>query len=241
MAQAISLSFFRFDRPRTKHWALWQMPLAMPPLSRLPGIGFYKTLGSGVGESFRPWPNFGVYAVLATWPSLEQARAQVAEADVYCRYRERAVEDFTVYLAAVSVRGAWAGCAPFEAQDSLDLTPPIAVLTRASIRPHKVLAFWRGAPDIDTQTAREPALLFKRGLGELPWVRQVTFSIWRDLESMKTFAYRHPFHRKAAQRARQGGWFSEELFARFRVLGAEGRWEGRAPLAALEDSLAPVG
>jgi spheroidene monooxygenase len=33
---------------------------------------------------------------------------------------------------------------------------------------------------------------------------------------------------------REGGWFREELYARFRILGDTGTWEGRPPLAQLE-------
>ena len=229
--QTISLSFYRFTRPGAMHWALWQMPLAMPKLRRLPGAGFVKTLGSGIGQSFIPVPNFAVYAVLVTWPSLEAAREQVATGAIYGRYREQAAEDFHVYLSTVSVRGQWDGAEPFERIQGLEPEPPYAILTRASIRPHKAPAFWRDAPRIDAQTAREPGILFKRGLGELPWIRQVTFSIWTDMEAMREFAYRHPFHRDAARHARERSWFSEELFARFRVLAAEGSWEGRNPLA----------
>ncbi len=230
--QTVSISFFRFERPGAMHWALWMMPLAMPRLRRLPNIGFFKTLGTGGGESFRPRPNLHVYAVLATWPSEEIARARIAEGEIFRRYRDQAAESWTVYLSAISVRGRWAGVAPFEIGEP-EPQMPIAVLTRASIKPWKALAFWKNAPDIDAQTAKEPALLFKMGMGELPWIRQATFSIWSDLEAMTTFAYRHPFHRDAARMALQRGWFSEELFARFRVLGAEGTWDGRAPLAGI--------
>jgi len=229
--QTVSISFFRFVRPGAMHWALWMMPLAMPRLRRLPDIGFVKTLGTGCGESFRPRPNLRIYAVLATWPSEAIARARLAEGEIYRRYRAQAAEHWTVYLSAISSRGRWAGVAPFEVADGPP-EMPIAVLTRASIKPWKVAAFWRNAPDIDAQTAREPCLLFKMGMGELPWIRQVTFSIWSDLGAMTTFAYRHPYHRDAARHARERAWFSEELFARFRVLGAEGSWGGRCPLAA---------
>jgi len=239
--QCASLSVFRFTRPGAMHWALWQMPLAMPKLRRLPGAGFVKTLGSGIGESFVPVPNFAVYGVLVTWPSVAQARRQVAEGAVFRRYREQAAEDFTVYLTPVSSRGLWAGQAPFTPPEGVRPEPPYAILTRASIRWWKAPAFWRHSPRIDRQTAAEPGILFKRGLGELPWIRQVTFSIWSDMEAMRDFAYRHPYHRDAARMAREGGWFSEELFARFNVAGADGSWEGRAPLdGALSRQVEPV-
>ncbi len=226
-----SISVFRFGGWADRAWAFAQMGLARRPLSRIPGVGFWKLFGTGGGESFRARPNLGVYAILATWADEASARAGVAEAGVFRGYRARAEEAFTVYLEATSVRGAWDGRQPFAPPPEPRRTGPLAILTRATIKPWKARAFWQGAPDIDAQTAREPAILFKRGMGEVPFLRQVTFSIWTDLGAMTEFAYRHPYHRDAARHALAEDWFSESLFARFAVLGAEGRWEGRAPLA----------
>lgn len=228
--QTVSLSVFRFEGLAPRLWAFGQMGWARRALARVPDIGFRKLFGTGSGESFRPRPNFGVYGILATWPSGAVARARHREEALFRRYRDHAAESYTVWMECVSVRGAWDGRAPFEKAEGGEPASPIGVLTRASIRPLKAPAFWRDAPDIDAQTAREPALLFKMGMGEVPWIRQVTFSIWSDAEAMKTFAYRHPFHRDAARHARERAWFSEELFARFRVTGAEGTWQGADPL-----------
>ena len=38
-------------------------------------------------------------------------------------------------------------------------------------------------------------------------------------------------HADAIRAVREGDWFAEELYARFRVTGAEGRWAGQAPLS----------
>ena len=72
-------------------------------------------------------------------------------------------------------------------------------------------------------------LQFKIGLGEVPWLHQVTFTIWENKAAMDAFAYRQ-WHGEAVQAVRAGGWFSEELFARFRVLQIDGKWEGVYPL-----------
>ena len=45
-------------------------------------------------------------------------------------------------------------------------------------------------------------------------------------------------HAKAIRAVREGGWFKEELYARFTVLGSAGTWEGRDPLAETERSAA---
>lgn len=235
--KAASLSFFRFEGPANKLWALAQMQFARRPLRAVPDIGFHKLLGSGTGEGFHPFPNFAVYAILATWPSLDIARARVAESAVYRRYRSHAVEDWTIFLAATQSRGRWDGSAPFAVSPASPASQAeaIAVLTRASVKPQHAISFWRRVPNISTAIRDQRQLLFKIGLGEVPWLHQVTFSVWRDRDAMEKFAYRG-FHADAIARVRAGGWFSEELFARFRVLDAKGQWDGTLPLSIASEA-----
>ncbi|MDF1750166.1 MAG: spheroidene monooxygenase [Alphaproteobacteria bacterium] len=207
------------------------MLAARRSLKALPGIGFHKLLGSGTREGFHPFPNFGVYGILATWPSLEDAQAQIESAPVFQRYRDHAVECCTVYLSSVRCRGQWAGVLPFDVGDQpLDTpTDSVAVLTRATIKPRHVIKFWSQVPNISTTIRHQDQLEFKIGLGEVPWLHQVTFTIWENKAAMDAFAYRQ-WHGEAVQAVRAGGWFSEELFARFRVLQLDGQWEGQHPL-----------
>ena len=85
------------------------MLLARFSLPRVPGLDFWKLLGSGIGEGFTPLPNTAVYAILATWPDRETAERQVRDAPVFRRYRQHASETWTVFLRPVSSRGAWSG------------------------------------------------------------------------------------------------------------------------------------
>ncbi|MFN8830394.1 MAG: spheroidene monooxygenase [Labrys sp. (in: a-proteobacteria)] len=228
--QAISLSVFRFDGFFPRMWAFSQMGLARAPLRRMTGIGFFKLFGTGSGEGFTPIPNLGVYAILATWPSLAEARAAVEEGRVFRRYRQHASEHCTVYLSAITSRGAWDGAPPFAVGKDPAPTGPIAVLTRATVKRRHLIGFWRHTPDISATVRDQDHLLFKIGLGEVPWLQQVTFSIWDDAEAMKAFAYRSAAHATAIRHVREGGYFKEELYARFRVLASDGRWQGHAVL-----------
>jgi spheroidene monooxygenase len=234
--QAISLSFFRFDGLWNRFWVLGQMGAARFPLKAMKEISFFKLFGSGTGEGFTPVPNFGVYAIMATWPDLDTARRRIADAPVFARYRKHASEHATVYLSAIASRGHWDGAPPFTIETAEAPLERMAVLTRATIKKRHVLAFWREQPDISTHVRAQTHLLFKIGLGEVPWFQQVTFSIWDDIEAMKAFAYKSPIHGEAIRRVRENGWFKEELYARFQLLGAEGRWEGRD----LADRLMPA-
>ena len=206
------------------------MALARLSLARLPGAQFWKLCGSGTGEGFTPIPNTQVWAILTVWEDEASARAGVESASVYRRWRRHAAEEWTVYLSATSARGAWSGSAPFVAADA-PATGPIAVLTRATLKARALPRFWGRVPGIEAVIGGDPNVMFKIGIGEVPWLHQVTFSIWPDVASMAEFARRDGPHAHAIRAVREGNWFKEELYARFRVLGDEGAWGGSSPLA----------
>ncbi|MEM6665348.1 MAG: spheroidene monooxygenase [Pseudomonadota bacterium] len=230
--QAVSLSYFRFDGAAARAWAFSQMPLARRPLRALPAIGFIKQFGTGTREGFHPVPNLGVYAIMAAWPSLDHARAQVNDSSVFQRYRDHASENFNVYIRAISARGEWDATQPFAVENASETPLPMAVLTRATVKPRHVIPFWTRTPNIEADVRDQTHLLFKCGMGEVPWFQQVTFSIWDDVAAMKAFAFaKTGFHSQAVKNVRENGWFKEELYARFRVLAHDGTWEARDPLA----------
>lgn len=232
LIQTVSLSLFRFDGILNRGWVLGQMGLARLSFMRMRDVMFWKLCGSGTGEGFTPRPNLGVWAILAVWPDEQTARQHTRDAGVYNRWRGRAGESWTIYLAATSARGAWAGRAPF----AVSTTPhgPLAVLTRATIRPGRLLRFWDRVPDISAVIGADPNVAFKIGIGEVPMLHQITFSLWPDPASMAAFARGTGPHGQAIQAVRDGNWFAEELYARFRILGAIGTWGGDNPLNRLE-------
>lgn len=232
MTQTVSLSIFRFPGLVGRLWAFGQMALARRPLSRTPDIGFWKLCGSGIGEGFTPVPNTAVWAILATWPDAETARARVGSAPVFARYHARAAESWTVFLTPVSARGHWSGTAPFQATTVPD-SGPLAALTRATIKPRNAVRFWRRVPRISDVIGRDPNVAFKIGIGEVPWLHQVTFSIWPDARAMADFARTGP-HAEAIRAVHDEGWFSEDLYARFAIQSDTGTWNGASPLAKLE-------
>lgn len=227
--QVVTLSFYRFDSLGARVWAFAMMGLARRPMARTPGIGFWKLCGSGTGEGFTPRPNFGVYAILATWPDAETAKRETARG-VFARYRTKAAEDWTVYMSPTSARGDWAGVQPFMPDDT-PISGPIAALTRASVKPGMARRFWGRVPNISAVIGADPSVLFKLGIGEKPLVHQVTFSIWPDAAAMNNFARTGP-HADAIKAVRSDGWFSEELYARFALVSDRGTWGGESPLLA---------
>lgn len=231
----VTLSFFRFAGPLARAWALGMMGAARVSLPRVPGIGFWKLCGSGTGEGFTPLPNTAVYAILASWPDEETARQQTENAAVFQRYKRRSDENWTVFLETSSARGNWSGRAPF-CPTGRRPTGPLAALTRATIRPGVAMKFWRRVPDISRMIGADRNVAFKIGIGEVPLLHQVTFSIWPDAAAMAGFARENGPHAAAIRAVRDGNWFSEELYARFAILGDAGTWDGTSPLRNLDIS-----
>jgi spheroidene monooxygenase len=241
-----TLSFFRFDSFAARLWVIGQMALSRVALRREKRALFWKLCGSGTGQGFTPRPNWAVWSILAVWPDEATARARVRDNAVWGRWRGHASESYTVFLDPVSSRGSWAGVNPFLPAPRAAGLPPgtdaraLASLTRATIRPMRALRFWARVPDISAVIGDDPNVAFKIGIGELPLLHQVTFSIWPDATAMAHFARGNGPHGRAIAAVREGNWFSEELYARFAVLGSEGAWNGTDPLAPRAQQKVPA-
>ncbi|MEM6441543.1 MAG: spheroidene monooxygenase [Pseudomonadota bacterium] len=226
-AQCVSLSFFRYESLARRVWVFGRMGFDRGPLARTPGIGFAKLMGTGTGMGFRPKPDWGVWTILAVWPDAGTAREAVETGDVWRRRRARADESCTIFMEPLSARGEWAGEAPFRPRaEARRDGEPLAVLTRATIKARRAVRFWAEVPDVEDDLSRCRSLLFQKGMGEVPWLHQVTFSVWRDAAEMARFAHDAGAHRSAVKAAYGGEWFTESLFARFAVTGTSGRWQG---------------
>ena len=210
------------------------MGAARRQLSRIEDLEFWKLCGSGIGEGFTPAFTSGVFAILCVWPREQSARKKIGNEELFERYRSHASESWTIFLTPISVRGAWSGSTPF-AVSSKPSSGPLAVLTRATLRPRNVLGFWKYEPAISDVIGTDPNVVFKIGIGEIPYFQQVTFSVWPNVESMAAFA-RKPDgpHARAICAVRRGDWFREELYARFRILGDSGSWCGTSPISSLD-------
>lgn len=213
-------------------WALGQMATAPPQLRRVAGLRFCQLLGSGAANGFGFWPNLQRYGLLATWDDQAAAAAFFASHSVWAAYQRRSTETWTAELAPLQAHGAWNGTNPFgeTVGPPAPADGPVAVLTRASIRLRRAPRFWRYVEPTSRALAGAEGLRLAIGLGELPLVRQATISIWESVAAMQQYAYRDARHREVIQLTRREGWYSEELFARFRVLSSQGTVDGKNPL-----------
>lgn len=231
-SQIVTVSFFRYLGPAARWWAFQQMGLAPAKLQTEPGLQFVKMLGSGNGNGFSIWPNFGVYGLLGVWTDEAAARQFFAHSPQFANFRAKAAEIWTTYLRTAVVHGQWDGGEPFAVTTSYQDDLPVAVLTRATIRLNRLWHFWRFVPRVSKAmwSNHQDGLLFSVGIGELPLIQQATFSLWSDSKKMKSYAYQSAFHREVIQQTRALNWYKEELFARFHPFASEGQWNGKTIL-----------
>ncbi|GAB3814209.1 hypothetical protein GCM10028895_07090 [Pontibacter rugosus] len=212
-------------------WGLAQMGTSPPKLEKVPGLLFYKLLGSGQGKGFSIKPNFWRYGLMCTWESETAADSFFQESELIQTYKKRTDEVWTVKLLPYQQHGQWDGKSPFTPTlENKYSSGPIAVLTRASINWRALPSFWRFVPKTSEGLEDAKGLICSIGLGELPLVRQATFSIWESADAMKDYAYKHPLHQEVMRRTRAEKWYSEELFARFKPISSQGTWSGIDPL-----------
>ena len=228
--QIVAISFFRFEGVFQKLWAFSQMGFARKKLKKIKQISFFKLFGSGIGEGFTPYPNTSVYAILSVWNNLGEAENNIEEREIYENYRTHSIENWTVFLSPISSKGYWDKTNPFKPNKNefKKKDHMLAALTRATIKPKIMLKFWSKVPAISKVIGNNKNVLFKIGLGEIPWFHQVTFSIWPNAKTMADFARKDGPHAKAIKSVREGNWFSEELYARFEVKKAIGKWCGKS-------------
>ena len=240
MKQIVTISFFRFEGFKNRWWAFTQMgrkaflnteKINTPKEgvtasgTRQNDVSFIKMFGAGSGNGFNLMPDFGVYGLLRVWENETAARLFFNQNQVFKSYQNRATEIFTVFLQPIMSHGLWDGIEPFETSGKNNPLAPVAILTRGSIKTKYVYKFHQFTRAASRSLEGAEGQIFSIGIGELPIVQQVTFSLWENEEAMKNFAYKNPHHAVVIKKTRELGWYSEELFARFQVLRTEGSWK----------------
>lgn len=225
-----NLAVLTISRYPAKHkiTAFHSMALFRPSLALNKAMSFYKLMGTGRNGTFDKNPDWQQYAIFSVSGidgippmdlSYQEWRKKYYGAFINHYWNWARAETSTFILEPILSHGTWDKKHLFTAPFSNgNKDEQIAVLTRASIRITKAREFWANVPPVQHQMADADGLLYSVGIGEVPYLRQSTFSIWKDEASMKAFAYKMQEHREVIQKTRSRNWYSEEMFTRFRIL-----------------------
>ena len=217
-------------------WGWLRLMAGGQALKGTPGLTFAKVMGSGHGGGFTLRPSPSHQGLICRFESLEDAR-DFLKSSFVTSAQERSREFWVGIFGVNSSRGQW-DQQPWAITEPEELLSPgasaaptnhpevLGVLTRASIRPSKAMAFWRHAPAAQQNLDTAPGCLLAMGLGEAPLIRQCTFSLWDSTDSMVRYAH-HDAHAQAIQAAFRHQFFSESLFVRMRLLFMQGLWKGK--------------
>lgn len=222
--------FVRLDitRVRSRHILIAFSLMARQRLSmrKLPGLTFYKLMGTGSGKTFTVRDaDLNHWCVLSVWKTQEDSLAYLTSKPAR-QWRKIALTEANIELEPLSAKGTWAKKSPFgnpvpEKWDGLT-----AALTRASIKPRWWREFWRSVPPVSADLNSTAGLITSLGIGEAPIGLQGTFSIWETNESITAFSSKQKPHAAVIARTHETGWYSEELFARFKVKKLSGTFAG---------------
>jgi heme-degrading monooxygenase HmoA len=228
----VAFTLARYSR-RASFLTLAHLGLDRWPLLRTAGLRFWRLLGVGKGRVFNPHADLQRSALFTVWDSYAALKQFEQHSSIMRRMGQRAEEAWTVHMLPVSWHGLWSGRDPFAgiAAAQPPNPGPWVILTRASIRLARLRAFLQAVPPVAELLLQQPDLLNSVGVGESPLLKQATLSVWRSLPALKHFAYDSSSpHSAVIRRTRREGWYSEELFARFRPVASWGTWDGIDPV-----------
>lgn len=223
----ISMAIFRFS--------LWQNSK----------IGFWKLMGSGKNGTFDKTPDLRQWAVLSVSKTMDSTAVEALLKEnhhfkilVYFNspfmlawWQFWNCEIFTIVLKPIEGHGLWDGREVFGILPrNTDYEGSIAILTRATIRLNKMKQFWSHVDPIAKTMSHSEGFKSSFGIGEIPWIKQATFSLWDSKQNMRNFAYKMQAHSRVIHQTKKGNWYSEEMFVRFIPIESYGTIQGIDPL-----------
>lgn len=196
-------------------------------------------MGCGRNGTFDLMPDWRQWAVLEVWSEESGVRNMDKISDprlltvnfLTFWWRFFYCEIWTLMLEPIEGHGTWDGKQCFgDLPKQTDYEGMIAVLTRATIRLSRLRSFWKNVNGVATQMAGAGGFITSLGIGEVPWIKQATFSIWESKAQMKQFAYQMQEHTEVIRKTRKEDWYKEDMFIRFKIVLSAGTNRGENPL-----------
>ena len=176
-------------------------------------------MGSGKNGTFDIHPDLNQWATLFTAEDISvQAPPFIYN---YFRFFHCDVKEFL--LQPVEGHGLWDKRKVFgELRQQINDDVAVAVLTRATVKLNRLKNFWSNVDSVADKISSAKGLIISYGIGEMPWIKQATFTIWQNKNVMKDFAYNMQQHKEVINKTRNENWYKEEMFVRFRILSIKG-------------------
>lgn len=202
-------------------------------------ISFYKLLGCGKNGTFDTVPDVRQWGIIVVRKSKDNLIIDNSHVDDRKLYGSFIVswwsffrcKRWTIALEPIEGHGRWDGKEAFGSLPrTSDYDGLIAVLTRATIRLSSLRDFWKNVAGVAKNMASANGFVTSLGIGEAPWVKQATFSVWENKDSLKAFAYKMKEHTEVIKKTRQENWYSEDMFVRFKILASAGTVNNTDPL-----------
>ncbi len=226
---------------RYPKWTVWAGFLSMAyfrlPLLFNKNAVFYKLMGCSKNGTFDKIPDLQQWAVLMVTDKKNKKSYQTSfdYTKVYGSFIANwwkffGCSKWTLVLEPIEGHGTWDGKEAFGTLPrTSDYDGLIAVLTRATIRINRLSHFWKHVHGVARFMSSSDGFITSLGIGEVPWIKQATFSIWKNKESLKNFAYKMHKHVEVIRKTRQERWYSEDLFVRFKIIASYGSVKGINP------------
>ena len=212
--------------------ALFRLPLF---LNR--DISFFKLLGCGKNGTFDKHPDWQQWGIMTVnknndpLPGENELIKKLYGSFINNWLRFFSCETWTILLEPIEGHGKWDSKEPFGTlPKNSDYDGPIAILTRATIRLSKLNVFWQNVDAVANQMNGAKGFITSIGIGEIPYIKQATFSVWENKEAMKQFAYQMSQHTEVIKKTRKENWYREDMFIRFRPIQNYGTIKGADPL-----------
>ncbi|MEI6087944.1 MAG: spheroidene monooxygenase [Bacteroidota bacterium] len=234
---------------RYPKWLVWAGMMSMAvlrlPLWLNPNISFWKLMGSGKNGSFDKTPDLRQWALISVFKNDDVTHLQVQLQDIdhqkilkqqYGSFIRNwwlffNCEIWTIVLNPIEGHGFWDGNEVFgQLEKNTAYEGPIAILTRATIRLNKMKSFWANVAPVANKMNDLEGFIGSYGIGEIPWKKQATFSLWESKIAMRNFAYKMKEHATVIQKTKKEDWYSEEMFVRFIPIASYGTLRGVNPL-----------